>query len=27
VRLNVESRGNVALMQKKTQEVLAILEA
>ena len=27
VRLNVESRGDVALMQEKTQEVLAILES
>ena len=27
VRLNVESRGDVALMQEKTQEVLQILEA
>jgi phosphomannomutase len=26
VRLNVESRGDVALMQEKTAEVLAILE-
>ena len=27
VRLNVESRGDEALMQAKTEEVLAILEA
>ena len=27
VRLNVESRGDVALMEEKTQEVLAILES
>ena len=27
VRLNVESRGDVALMQEKTQEVLQVLEA
>ena len=27
VRLNVESRGDVDLMQAKTQEVLEILEA
>ena len=27
VRLNVESRGDVALMQEKTQEVLKVLEA
>jgi phosphomannomutase len=27
VRLNVESRGSEALMQEKTQEVLAIMES
>ncbi|MGH8494712.1 MAG: phosphomannomutase [Gammaproteobacteria bacterium] len=27
VRLNVESRGDVALMQKKTQEILSLLDA
>ncbi len=27
VRLNVESRANVALMQQKTEEILSILDA
>jgi phosphomannomutase len=27
VRLNVESRGDIALMEAKTSEVLAVLEA